>query len=176
MPDLKNPDQKTVSWISYIPSSIAGVLMLAQLGIMFFLKVDAGFQIIRIFGWILWLLSIIFGVLPIIIFRVKGGVPQGKSYIKTTILVDDGLYAIVRHPQYLAGVLFSLAMILISQHWLIALLGVPAMVLMYMDIQKADQSEIEKFGDIYLEYMNRVPQVNFILGIIRQLRQLNKKS
>jgi protein-S-isoprenylcysteine O-methyltransferase Ste14 len=114
--------------------------------------------------------------LPIITFRVKGGVPKGKSYIKTSVLVEVGVYSIVRHPQYLAGILFNLALILISQHWLIAILGVPAMILMYMDIQKADQHEINKFGDAYRLYMDRVPQINFILGIARQIQQRRKKS
>lgn len=174
MSESKDADQKADSWRSYASASIAGALTLAQLITIFFLEINFGYPTLRFLGWSLWVISIVFGILPIIIFRVKGGVPQGKSYIKTTVLVDDGLYAIVRHPQYLAGILFNLALILISQHWLIASLGVPAMVLMYMDIQNADQSEIEKFGDAYLAYMDRVPQTNFILGIIRQFQHRRK--
>ncbi len=175
MSEQKKLDHKKASWRSYISASIAGVLTLAQLISVFFLEVDAGNLALRILGWILWLLSIIFGVLPIIIFRAKGGVSQGKSYVKTTVLVEDGLYGIVRHPQYLAGILLNLALMLIAQHWLIVLLGLPAMVLMYMDIQKADKHEIEKFGDAYQVYMDRVPQINFILGIIRQFQERRKK-
>jgi protein-S-isoprenylcysteine O-methyltransferase Ste14 len=48
------------------------------------------------------------------------------------------------------------------------------MVLTYFDIQNADRNEIEKFGDAYREYMERVPQINFILGIIRQLQKWRK--
>jgi protein-S-isoprenylcysteine O-methyltransferase Ste14 len=107
---------------------------------------------------------------------MKGGVPKGQSYMKTTVLVEDGLYGIVRHPQYLAGILLNLALILISQHWLIAVLGFPAMILMYIDLKKADQLAIEKFGDAYREYMDRVPQINFILGILRQIRRWRMKS
>jgi protein-S-isoprenylcysteine O-methyltransferase Ste14 len=29
----------------------------------------------------------------------EGGVAKGEGYIKTTVLVDTGIYAIVRHPQ-----------------------------------------------------------------------------
>lgn len=174
MTELKQPDQQKSSWRSYIPATVAGVLTLAQLIGVFFLGVDEVNSALRILGWVIWLSSVIFGVLPIIIFRARGGVPQGNSYIKTTLLVDDGLYGIVRHPQYLAGILLNLALILISQHWLIIILGIPAMVLMYIDIQKADRNEIEKFGDAYREYMERVPQINFILGIIRQLHKRKK--
>ena len=175
MTELKQPDQQKTSWRSYILATVAGLLTLAQLISVFFLGVDDVNSALRILGWIIWLLSIIFGVLPIIIFRARGGVPQGKSYVKTTLLVDDGLYGIIRHPQYLAGILLNLALILISQHWLIILLGLPSMVLTYIDIQKADQNEIEKFGDAYRDYMERVPQINFILGIIRQLQNRRNK-
>lgn len=174
MSELKQPDQPKTSWRSYIPASIAGVLTLAQLIGVFFVKVDTGYAALRILGWIIWVLSIIFGVLPIIILRTRGGVPRGKSFVKTTLLVDDGLYGIVRHPQYLAGILLNLALMLISQHWLVILLGFPAIVLTYIDIQKADQNEIEKFGDAYRDYKERVPQINFILGIIRQLQNQGK--
>jgi protein-S-isoprenylcysteine O-methyltransferase Ste14 len=175
MSELNQPKQPKTSWKTYISPSIAGVLTLAQLISFFFLEVGAGNSTLRILGWIIWLISVIFGVLPIIIFRARGGVPKGQSYVKTTLIVDDGLYGIVRHPQYLAGILLNLALILIAQHWLIVLLGLPAMVLMYIDIQKTDKNEIEKFGNAYRDYMERVPQVNFILGIIRQIQNWSKK-
>jgi protein-S-isoprenylcysteine O-methyltransferase Ste14 len=159
------------SWRTYIPAYIAGALTLVQLILTFFLKFESGWQALRILGFVLWLISIIFGVLPILIFRSRGGVSQGKSYVETNILVTDGLYGIVRHPQYLAGILLNLALILITQDLLILILGLPAAVLMYIDIQKADQLEIQKFGEVYQEYMERVPQVNFILGIIRALQR-----
>ena len=60
---------------------------------------------------------------------------------------------------------------LISQHWLIIMLGIPAMILMYMDIQRADKLELEKFGDVYRQYMRRVPQINFIKGIFQLLKR-----
>jgi len=33
----------------------------------------------------------------------------------------------------------------------------------------ADKHEVEKFGDDYKRYIERVPRTNFILGIIRLL-------
>jgi protein-S-isoprenylcysteine O-methyltransferase Ste14 len=98
-------------------------------------------------------------------------VAKGKSYVETTHLVDISLYAIVRHPQYLAGILFNVSMMLLAQHWLVILLGVISAVLIYADIQAADQEGIEKFGDEYRRYMLRVPQVNFLIGGVRLLRR-----
>ena len=163
------------SWKDYLSSSISGAFTLAQLVCFFFFQNEAGYPAVRIFGWVIWALSVVFGVLPIYIFRKKAGVPKGKSFVKTTVLVDSGLYGIVRHPQYLAGILLNLSLILISQHWLSVLLGVPAMILMYFDIRKADQHEIEKFGEAYQHYMAQVPRMNFILGIIRQIQRRNEK-
>ena len=113
--------------------------------------------------------SAVFGWVPIFAFRKKGGVSKGRSYIQTTVLVDSGIYAVVRHPQYLAGILLSLALILITQHWFIAMIGVVAMVLNYLIALKADQELIEKFGDDYIRYMDRVPRMNSLLGLIRLL-------
>ena len=77
------------------------------------------------------------------------------------------------HPQYTAGILFSLALILVSQTWLVATIGLVCIILMYMDILNADKHEIKKFGDEYKRYMKKVPGTNFLLGVIRIMRQKN---
>ena len=41
------------------------------------------------------------------------------------------------------------------------------MVLNYFIALKADQELIEKFGDDYKRYMQEVPRMNFLLGLIR---------
>ena len=109
--------------------------------------------------------------MPIFVLKRKGGVPKGKSFVHTTVLVDSGLYSIIRHPQYTAGILFSFALILISQSWIIAAMGVVVISLSYIDILMADKYEVEKFGDAYKRYMKNVPRTNFLLGTIRLLRR-----
>ena len=93
----------------YILSWIMGVLTLAQFICNFFFFIDPGIRVLRIIGWVIWAFSVVFGFLPMFIFRRRGGVARGKSYMHTTRLVDSGLYAIVRHPQYLAGILLNIA-------------------------------------------------------------------
>ena len=148
----------------------ASVLIVAQYILAFFIFKLPGLRVLQWIGWGIWLLSLYFGIAPIVIFRRKGGVANGKSYVATTCLVDTGLYAIVRHPQYLAGILFSLALMLMAQHWVVISLGFISMVLLYFNIQAADRDGLDKFGDEYRLYMQKVPQVNFILGFIRWLR------
>jgi protein-S-isoprenylcysteine O-methyltransferase Ste14 len=161
-----------------ITGSIMGILTVAQIVFTFFYN-QPGLQALRVVGYVLWALSAVFGILPIITFRSKGGVQEGKSYMRTTVLVDSGLYAIVRHPQFLAGMLLNVACMLIAQHWLIVALGIPAMLLTYLDAFRADESLVEKFGDDYRCYMQRVPRLNFLSGIVRLLQRgdlLQKKA
>lgn len=129
---------------------------------------------LKIVGWSFWAISAVSGWLPIYTLRKRGGVPKGKSYVTTTKLVDTGIYAIVRHPQFLAGMLWSLAFILIAQHWLVLVLGIPIILIWYLGIIEGDKSGIEKFGDDYKRYMQRVPQMNFLVGLIRVTRRTKK--
>lgn len=123
-------------------------------------------------GWGVLMLSAVFGWLPIFTFRRKGSV-KGRGYIHTTVLVDSGIYGIVRHPQYLAGVLMSIALPMISQHWLVAMLGLVAAII-YLNTHDEEKGCIEKFGEEYRLYMERVPRMNFVLGIIRSIRRSQK--
>jgi protein-S-isoprenylcysteine O-methyltransferase Ste14 len=147
-------------------------LLIAQYILAFFVYKLVGIEVLQWIGCVIWVLSGIFGIAPIFILRQKGDVAKGKSYVETKHLVYTSLYAIVRHPQYLAGILFGIAMMLLAQHWLVVLLGVISAVLIWLDIQLADQQCIEKFGAEYRQYMQRVPQVNFILGVIRLIFHL----
>jgi protein-S-isoprenylcysteine O-methyltransferase Ste14 len=155
----------------FLLSSIAGVLTVAQIVLAFVLKRPC-LKTLEWAGWICLWTSGIFGMLPVITFRRKGGVAKGESYMKTTVLVDTGIYAIVRHPQGgTAWLLINLGVMLIAQHWSSVVLGLVSLVLVYADAFKADQYCIEKFGDAYRQYMERVPRVNFVAGIMRLVRR-----
>ena len=67
--------------------------------------------------------------------------------------------------------LLGLALPLIAQHWIVAILGVIAIVIYYADTFTEEKSSIEKFGDEYERYMESVPRVNFIEGLARLLRK-----
>ena len=96
---------------------------------------------------------------------------SGKSYIHTTQLVDTGIFSIVRHPQYVTFILWAIAGMLLFQHWIVILLGIPILPFTYIDLIKADKDAIEKFGDEYKAYMKRVPRANFLLGIIQRYKK-----
>jgi hypothetical protein len=47
-------------------------------------------------------------------------------------------------------------------------------VLIWLDIQATDQDCFEKFDDEYRDYLQRVSQVNFTLGVIRLISQASE--
>jgi protein-S-isoprenylcysteine O-methyltransferase Ste14 len=150
---------------------LASILLVAQYVLAFFVYKLPGLKGLQWVGWGIWLLSCYCGIAPIFIFRKRGGVAKGESYVKTTRLVTNGPYAVVRHPQYVAGILLTISMMLLAQHWLVILLGFISAFLIFIDIQAADQEGIKKFGDDYRKYMNEVPQANFIVGVYRYFRR-----
>lgn len=127
-----------------------------------------------IVGIILIFISSIFGQLPMRTFREKGGVQKGKSYVYTTKLVDSGVYAVVRHPQYTAGVILYLIPIFLGLHWLLVLIAILCIPVWYWFARLEDKTNLEKFGDDYKRYMQRVPAINFVVGLIRLLRRKKK--
>lgn len=121
-------------------------------------------------GWSVLLLSAIFGWLPIFTFRSRGNI-NGRSYTDTTIVVNSGIYGIVRHPQYLAGMLINIALPLITQHGLVLLLGLLSLVVYYWNTFIEEEENLRKFGEPYRDYQSKVPRVNFLLGLFRLIHQ-----
>jgi protein-S-isoprenylcysteine O-methyltransferase Ste14 len=70
--------------------------------------------------------------------------------------------------------MWAIAGMLLFQHWIVILLGIPIFPLTYIDLIKADKDAIAKFGDDYETYMKKVPRANFLLGIIRRFRKREK--
>lgn len=150
------------------------VLTLAAVGqvvLCFLLYRENGNETVRYVGWAIICLSALFGWLPIFTFRRLGRVPRGRSYMETTVLVDRGVYALVRHPQYLAGVLLGVALSLVAQHWLVGVLGAIVAIMSYAGTYPEEEELRQKFGAQYEEYTRRVPRMNFIRGMVRLFRR-----
>jgi len=164
---------KSFSWMDFVPVTLASILFVSQIIVGIFLLSDVSqIEILAYVGVGLYVFSgLVFGWLPVIEFRKKGGVRRGKSYIHTTKLVDTGIYSIVRHPQFVTFMLWAIAGVLLFQHWIVVLLGIPIFPLTYVDLIRADRDAIEKFGDEYKVYMKKVPRANFLLGMIRRFRK-----
>lgn len=168
--------RKSFSWKDLVPSTLASILFISQIIVGSYLLSEVSqIEVLAYVGVGLYVFSgLVFGFLPVLEFRKKGKVQKGESYIHTTQLVDTGIYSVVRHPQYVTFMLWAIAGMLLFQHWIVVLLGVPIFPLTYIDLIKADKDASQKFGDEYRAYMERVPRMNFLIGILRYLRQRKK--
>jgi len=156
----------TRSLLSGMVLAIAAVL---EIVLSFVFYREDGALAARNVGWVVLWVSAAFGWLPILFFKKWGGVPKGKAYVHTTTLVSRGVYGIVRHPQYLVGILLGAGLALIAQHWLVAVLGVVVILMSYSYTFEEERVLEEKFGVEYEAYRERVPRVNFVAGIAKLL-------
>ena len=138
---------------------------------------EPGFYLpLFVFGWIVWAIGMVLVMAPIIMFPRRGGVSKGKSFVHTTQVVDTGVYAIIRHPQYLGGILaIFVATPLLYPHWLFVVLGIPGVVILYWSTIEEEKQLIERFGDDYGSYIRKVPRMNLLMGIIRFWRNSRRR-
>ena len=72
-------------------------------------------------------------------------------------IVTSGVYSVVRHPQYLGGLLAHFGVSFLLSGWF-SLLSTPLMVLLVFLISRKEEMELMKeFGVEYLEYKENVP-------------------
>jgi NAD-dependent dihydropyrimidine dehydrogenase PreA subunit len=122
-------------------------------------------------GWLVFATSFPFFFSPVLYFKPRGKPAEGKGLMDTTVIVESGMYGIVRHPQYLGALLTLCASMLIAQHWAFALMGIYVVWITPKWIREADANLIAKFGEAYRRYMEKVPRINLVLGLIRLLRR-----
>jgi len=171
---MEQPKQSAYNKVLMLTYSL---LMFLPIVMVFLFFNYYGLGILLYAGWMLLAFSIVIILLAGYEFQKKGGVPEGKHLVFTTVLVDSGIYAVVRHPQYLGFILLVLALVLMSQHWLSVISGVIGSVLFYVDVtRKEEQENTRKFGDYYRRYMEEVPRMNLVVGVLKQLRRRKRKG
>jgi protein-S-isoprenylcysteine O-methyltransferase Ste14 len=78
---------------------------------------------------------------------------------RTETIVTTGIYLIVRHPQYLGGLLAHLGMVLLLSA-LYSLLITPLIVIVVYAISRKEEKElIKEFGKEYENYKKKVPML-----------------
>jgi len=166
---MKGVNVKEIFWMTVLTILCIACFPANPLALTELLK--TGFYLpLFVLGWVVWAIGMILVMAPIVMFPRRGGVPKEKSFVHTTQLVDTGIYAVVRHPQYLGGILaIFVATPLLYPHWLFVVLGIPGAVILYWSTIEEEKQLVEQFGDGYRSYMQKVPRVNLILGIIRLL-------
>ena len=154
---------------------VASILLILACLLLWFIDNPAGIEELRYGGWIIFAVGLVLIFLPMFVFRSKGKVKKGNDWTETSVLVDTGIYSVIRHPLYLGWLLMYFAIIFWSQHWLTIIIGVIGMICVYLISRQEDQRLVEKFGDDYKDYMQKVPRMNFFSGIIQLVRRRKRK-
>ena len=146
-----------IGHIAYI--GLYGMLIISTI----FLYNSANLARLVYAGWII----LAFGI----IFLLWSSKSRKKGHAEGIGLVERGMYAFVRHPEFLGHILIISALIIISQHWINLIVGAILIVLLCLAMIEEEKRNMEKFGDAYTDYMKRVPRINLIAGIIRQIHK-----
>lgn len=149
---------------------VAGVLLVADFVLMWFLDRSLHVPGLEYVGWALWLVAMVLLFWPMATLRRRGQVRQGKSYVETEALVEGGLYGLVRHPQYLGWLLMYGVVVLFNPNWILALISTLGAACVYGFTRQEDQLLVARFGEPYRRYMRTVPRFNLPAGILRRLR------
>jgi len=125
---------------------------------------------LRGLGVAVLVLASVFIFVPFFILRKHGRIKDGETYMQTSAVVDQGPYAITRHPQYLGYMFFGCGFALLSQQWIAILFAAVAVSLFYLHAVEEEKTCLAHLGDPYEQYRQRVPRFNIALGVIRLLR------
>ncbi len=147
---------------------IAAGLSMVVLALHFMLDGEAPFAY-RVAGLVCGLAALVFMLPPILTLKRHGAVEEGGSYMHTTRVVDRGLFAVVRHPQYVGYCLFNLTFVLVNGHWILAVLAASAILFFIAHTFVEERTLLAVHGDAYRAYQRRVPRINVIVGVIRRL-------
>ncbi len=107
------------------------ILFIVQFSIIFLINKELELTIIFYLEYILWGLSIYLGLISFSIFKKKGEVEKGKSYLNMRRLVEKCPYAIIRHPLYLAGIFLTISITMWTQVMISLIISVILIILTY---------------------------------------------
>jgi protein-S-isoprenylcysteine O-methyltransferase Ste14 len=111
------------------------------------------------------LLALLFMFAPFYYLKKYG--QAENSVIYTTQVVDRGVYAIVRHPQYVGYMLLNGGLALLNWHWATAVAA--ALAIIFFSVQSIQEEKYchQQMGDAYKAYSRYVPRFNFLLGVLK---------
>lgn len=113
-------------------------------------------------GFIILCLGALLFVLSVIEHRKK----------RSTKIINKGIYRFVRNPMYLGAILMFFSHIFFSQYWLVATGTILGIASVYITTVIEELKNIERFGEDYKKYMEKVPRMNIILGFIRYCKKI----
>jgi len=124
---------------------------------------------------LLLVLGAVFAGLPFAQLRRHGAVPDGARFIQTTAVADRGLYAIVRHPQYLGCDFLAWGLAVLALYWGTILPAIAVTAGLALQARAEEAYLVERFGDAYRAYRRTVPRFGVLTGLVRYLRRRRRE-
>jgi protein-S-isoprenylcysteine O-methyltransferase Ste14 len=151
------------------PALFAWIASVATLGVIVATQYlpRGNHPVLRVTGVAVLLLATVFVFWPFHLLAKHGAIGRKQPYTQTTTVVDRGLYAIIRHPQYLGYALLACGFALLSQHWVSCLLAAIGVTCFYVQAVHEERACLARLGRPYAQYCQRVPRFNAILGLAR---------
>jgi protein-S-isoprenylcysteine O-methyltransferase Ste14 len=153
--------QETKETLGYVVNGLSVVLFFYLVSIIDVPDVSPVSPLIIYLAWVLFglgLVLIVLSIATLVSHREVG-------------LIEWGIYGIVRHPMYLGAMVLFLSWILFLPHWIIVLISSLNIAIVYWFILQGERQNITKFGDTYRRYMETVPRINLLAGLIRRLQR-----
>jgi protein-S-isoprenylcysteine O-methyltransferase Ste14 len=120
------------------------------------------FSLHQIISWILLILSAYFGLAGFLLLKRKG--KSTRNFENTTILVNSGVYSLIRHPLYFSLFLLGTGVMMKDPDLPALILGGINLVAVYFTAMTEEKEMIEKFGEPYKEYLKETKMfIPFIL-------------
>lgn len=131
---------------------------------------------LRMAGVVVLLLAPFFFVPPFFLLRKHGRVETGQSYFCTTMVVDRGVYGVVRHPQYVGYALLAIGFAMRTQNIISWVFAGVAVAFFYLQALSEERYCARQLGAEYAAYMKRVPRFNLVVGFLRNLLGRARRS
>jgi protein-S-isoprenylcysteine O-methyltransferase Ste14 len=152
----------------------AAGLLLALAWFTWFLETPEPIEWLQMVGWGTGATGIILIALALITLHVRGQPENGQGVAHTRVLVETGIYALVRHPLYLGWILVYAAVMAIGQYCLTLLFGILGIGCVSLVCKQEDRRLVQRFGPSYEAYRNSVPALNLPAGLVRWIRRRRK--
>jgi len=138
------------------------------------LVVDRGsYVLLRLIGAAFLLSSPLLFIPPFVVLAKAGKPDENRTYMETSIVVRQGPYRIIRHPQYLGYMFLNLGFLLLAQSWVAVVLTTLSVgIFMALAVEEEKQLHV-RYGRDYAEYCQDVPRFNVMVGLMRHIKSSN---
>ena len=144
----------------------AGVLLILA-WVTWFLETPGSIEWLQWMGWGIGAAGILLIGLALLTLHLRGQSEEGQGLTHTLVVVDSGIYALIRHPLYLGWILVYTGVMAIGQYCLTVLLCLLGIGCISVICRQEDRRLVERFGSRYETYLHSVPAMNLVAGLMR---------